>query len=69
MIKNDLIKELIIDQYGNYVVQKALNITKGETFNKLIDQIKPMIEKLKISTIGRKIYDHLCMQYGEYFHL
>ena len=69
MIKNELAKELIIDQYGNYVVQKALNITKGDTFNKLIEQIKPVIEKLKTSTIGRKIYDHLCIQYGAYFHV
>ena len=69
MIKNELVKELIIDQYGNYVVQKALNITKGDTFNKIIEQIKQVIEKLKTSIIGRKIYDHLCIQYGSYFHV
>ena len=69
MVKNKLIKDLIIDQFGNYVVQKALIITKGEQiFNEIIEQIKYVIEKLKSSSIGRKIYDHLYSQYSSYFY-
>ena len=69
MVKNKLVKDLIIDQFGNYVVQKALIITKGEQiFNEIIEQIKYVIEKLKSSSIGRKIYDHLYNQYSSYFY-
>ena len=67
MINNKLIKDLIVDQYGNYVVQKALSISNGNTFIQIIEQIKPMIEKLKSTSIGRKIFDHLNHQYGNFF--
>ena len=67
MINNKLIKDLIVDQYGNYVVQKALSISNGNTFIQIIEQIKPMIEKLKSTNIGRKIFDHLNHQYGNFF--
>ena len=68
MLENKLVKDLIIDQYGNYVVQKALSISNGNTFLEIIEQIKPNIEKLKSSSIGRKIFDHLCHQYGNFFN-
>ena len=67
MINNKLVKDLIVDQYGNYVVQKALSISNGNTFIQIIEQIKPMIEKLKSTSIGRKIFDHLNHQYGNFF--
>ncbi len=68
MVKNKLVKDLIIDHYGNYVVQKALSISNGNTFIEIIEQIKPMIEKLKSTSIGRKIYEHICHQYGNFFN-
>ena len=68
MIEKKLIKDLIVDQYGNYVVQKALSISNGKTFINLIEQIKPMIERLKSSNIGRKIFDHLCHKYGNFIN-
>ena len=68
MIENKLIKDLIINHYGNYVVQKALSISNGNTFIEIIEQIKPMIEKLKSTSIGRKIYEHICHQYGNFFN-
>ena len=69
MVKNNLIKYLIVDQYGNYVVQKALNITEGESiFIEIINQIKLVIEKLKLTSIGKKIYDHLSNKYESFFN-
>ena len=67
LIDNKLIREMITDQYGNYVVQKALNVTSGYPFMQIIHQIQPALETLKRSNIGRKIYDHLIRKYGEYF--
>jgi hypothetical protein len=37
MIKDEkLISELIVDQYGNYVLQKALAVAKGENYMKML---------------------------------
>ena len=58
---------MITDQYGNYVVQKALNITNGYLFMTIIHQIQPALDTLKRFNIGRKIYDHLIRKYGDYF--
>ena len=68
MLENKLVKDLIIDHYGNYVVQKALSISNGNTFIQIIQQIKPMIDRLKSTSIGRKIYEHLCHQYGNFLN-
>lgn len=37
MVKDDtLISELIVDMYGNYVLQKALAVAKGENYLKFL---------------------------------
>ena len=46
IIKNNQIKDMITDQFGNYVIQKAMNISDQETLNKIIEQIKPIIPEL-----------------------
>jgi hypothetical protein len=69
LIDNKMIGEMIMDQYGNYVVQKALKKTKGDMFMEIIKQINLVLDKLKVSNIGRKIYDHLIKKYGEYFNV
>jgi hypothetical protein len=66
LIDNKIIGEMILDQYGNYVVQKALKKTKGDMFMEIIKQVDNVLNKLKSSNIGRKIYDHLIKKYGEY---
>ena len=45
----------IKDQYGNYVIQKAMSISDEETLNKIIEQIKPIILKLLLNSHGKKI--------------
>ena len=59
MIKNNLIREIIKDQYGNFVAQKAMLISDEETVNQIIEQIKPIIPELLESNIGKKIYEKL----------
>lgn len=57
MIDKNIIKNIIKDQYGNYVVQKALFITEdvdNELFMQIIKQIKPVLNELNIYSIGKK---------------
>ena len=68
MIKNNIIKDIIKDQYGNYVVQKAMAISDKETVSKIIKQIKPIIPELLESNIGRKVYEKLSEQYNDIFN-
>jgi len=69
MIENDsILKEMVKDQYGNYVVQKALNISDDKTFMKIIKIIKGMIPELVENNIGRKIYEKLSEQYSYVFN-
>ena len=67
MLDSKVIPEMIKDQYGNYVIQKALSVTNGSIFMSIIKQIQPVVQILKQSNIGRKIYEHLMRKYSEYF--
>jgi len=68
LVSKKIISELILDQYGNYVVQKALSATSGNLFNELISLIKPALKNMKNSHNGKKIFDSIMHNYGEYFH-
>jgi hypothetical protein len=67
IIKNKYVKEMINDQFGNYVIQKALKVSDYDTQVEIINQIKPQIEQLRQTNIGRKIYEHLMQSYNEFF--
>ena len=68
IITNKYVKEMIIDQFGNYVIQKALKVSNYNTRIEIINQIKPEIDQLKQTNIGRKIYEHLMQSYSEFFN-
>ena len=67
IIKNNQIKDMIKDQYGNYVIQKAMSISDSETLNKIIQQIKPVIPELLMNNLGKKIVNKLAQQYNIVF--
>ena len=67
IIKKNIIQDIIIDQYGNYVVQKALVISEKDICSKIIEQIKPIIGELQKTNIGKKIYEKLIQNYKDYF--
>jgi hypothetical protein len=67
MISKNIIKDIIKDQFGNYVVQKAMSISDQETFQEIVKQIKPIIPELLESNIGKKIYEKLSLQYNDIF--
>lgn len=64
---NKLAKDMIVNEYGNYVIQKALKISDGKLFMSLIQQIEPMLESLMQLNIGRKIYYSLIQNYKDCF--
>lgn len=68
MVQNNLIKEIVVDQYGNYVIQKALAVSEGEIFEKIMEQVKPTVPELQKTNIGKKILERLTQQYKEYFN-
>lgn len=67
IIKNNQIKDMVKDQYGNYVIQKAMSISNSETLNKIIQQIKPVIPELLMNNLGKKIVNKLAQQYNIVF--
>ena len=67
IIKNNQIKYMILDQFGNYVIQKAMSISDQETLNKIIEQIKPIVPELLLSNFGKKIINKLMHQYNIVF--
>ena len=69
IIEENFIKELIIDKYGNYIVQNSLIYFKDneEIFFAIINEIKKNIDILKNGgEFGQKIYDKLKKNYGQY---
>ena len=68
MVKKNVIQDIIKDQFGNYVIQKAMSICDTETFNKIVEQIKPIIPELLENNIGKKVYDKLSQQYSDVFY-
>ena len=67
IIKNNQVKDIIKDQYGNYVIQKAISISDTKTLNEIIDQIKPIVPELLESNIGKKVLNKLSQQYNVTF--
>jgi hypothetical protein len=68
MIKNNQITEIIKDQFGNYVIQKAMSISDQETLDKIIDLIKPIIPELLLSSHGKKVVNKISQQYNVTFN-
>ena len=58
--------DFLLDQYGNYVIQKALSVAVEPFFSEFIDRLKPDIERLRMSNdFGLKIYNRLVKQYPQ----
>ena len=68
MIKNNQISDIIKDQYGNYVIQKAMSISEKEILNKILEQIKPIVPELLLSSHGKKVVNKISQQYNIAFN-
>lgn len=61
--EEEAIKELIIDEHGNYVVQKVLSCSTKEKRSVLFNYIIPLISKINNMSFGEKIISRLTMMY------
>ena len=64
--ENNNIINLLLDKYGNYIVQKALSYANVDDFNIMIKYIKNNIKALKQNSHGKKIYEKLIKNYKQY---
>ena len=63
LLEPDTMKALLCDQFGNYVVQKALNNANNDEQIKLLNLIGTMVDKLKKLEFGFKLYHKLISKY------
>ena len=61
-----IISKLILDQFGNYIVQKALQNSEQKEFDIIINIIKNNEKKLKQSQHGKVVYEKLMKNYKKY---
>ena len=50
---------LLNDMYGNYVLQKVMNLSKEPLTNKYISYIGPLMKNLSNYSFGSKLYNKL----------
>ena len=62
------VHDLIIDPYGNYIVQNALQNAPKIEFDIIISQIKDNEKKLKQTQHGKMIFEKLMKNYKQYLY-
>lgn len=78
LIEKNNVKALIMDKYGNYskhiciinsliVIQKGMQIATNNQFDIIIEQLRKTIKNLTQTNHGKRVYDNLLKNYGEYF--
>ncbi|XP_042516681.1 uncharacterized protein LOC122090970 [Macadamia integrifolia] len=55
LINNSRLDQILLDPYGNYVIQAALNQSKGALHAALVEAIKPFVPALRTSPYGKKV--------------
>mmetsp|Transcript_487 Transcript_487/g.519 ORF Transcript_487/g.519 Transcript_487/m.519 type:complete len:498 (+) Transcript_487:20-1513(+) len=56
---------MLPDQYANYVVQRALSLAAPALLERMIKEIKPLMDELRRSQFGKRIYSKLAKKYPE----
>ncbi|CAG7879995.1 pumilio homolog 12-like [Brassica rapa] len=61
LVNYGLLDQVMLDPYGNYVIQAALKRSKGTTaYGLLVDAIKLHVPSLRTNPYGRKVLSALC---------
>uniref|UniRef100_A0A5B6YK23 PUM-HD domain-containing protein n=2 Tax=Davidia involucrata TaxID=16924 RepID=A0A5B6YK23_DAVIN len=55
LINNPRLDQIMQDPYGNYVIQAALNYSKGALHAALVEAIRPHVPVLRTSPYGKKV--------------
>jgi len=66
LANKDYIPDLLLDMYGNYVIQKALQISYEPYYSIFIEYISPQLEKLRSLNFGAKLYTKFINNYPEF---
>lgn len=61
----ETIPDLLLNNYGNYVVQKALAVAKDRNYFSMISIIGSNLESLRYVTFGTKLINKLISTYPE----
>lgn len=61
--QKDAISELLCDQYGNYVIQKSLNVLKDNYLSEALRRIARSLHRLQFQPFGSKLYIKLTTNY------
>ena len=61
----EIISELILDEHGNYVIQKALYYAEYKEKEIILNHIKPLIPKIKNTSFGEKLLYRLYSLYPQ----
>jgi hypothetical protein len=66
LCNNDMLKKIILDQYGNFVIQKAIKMSNNNNIrNYLFQLIVPIINNIKKSKYGNHVYSKLCNEFPQ----
>lgn len=63
--KEETVEELICDLFGNYVIQKAIPVSRGENYIKILSRVANSYKKLINIPFGPSLYDKLNGIYPE----
>jgi hypothetical protein len=66
LANKDCIAILLMDMYGNYVIQKALQISTEKYFSVFIKYIGPMLNDLRELNFGQKLFTKFINNYPEF---
>ena len=66
MLIEDNFKKMLLDNFGNYVVQKAIISSNEETKDKFFKMIIPLIPQLQKLTFGQKLLSKLLIQHEKF---
>jgi len=59
----DMIRRLLLDSFGNYVIQRALQLAETPQFEQLCDVIRPHLPCLKASPYGKRIQSKILKRF------
>ena len=62
-IQKDIFEKIILDKFGNYVVQKAIAKADNQRKNYMLQLLTPLIPNLKSQYFGQRLLSKLIMQY------
>ena len=63
LLNKDTFEKIILDKFGNYVVQKAIAKADDNRRNYMLQLLIPLIPSLKSQYFGKRLLSKLALQY------